>query len=57
MIKAGGIWVSPVEVGAHLLTHPDVAEAAVVAAADEDGLERPVAFVVLRPAPGRPPPS
>jgi benzoate-CoA ligase family protein len=48
MIKSGGVWVSPVEVESHLLRHPDVLECAVVAAADADGLERPVAFVVLR---------
>ncbi|NUR88700.1 MAG: benzoate-CoA ligase family protein [Nonomuraea sp.] len=51
MIKAGGIWVSPMEVEARLLEHPCVAEAAVVAHLDADGLERPVACVV--PAPGR----
>ena len=33
MIKAGGIWVSPAEVEARLLEHPDVAEAAVVGGA------------------------
>ncbi len=51
MIKAGGIWVSPTEVEARLLEHPDVAEAAVVAATDRDGLTKPVACVV--PAFGR----
>jgi benzoate-CoA ligase family protein len=51
MIKAGGIWVSPAEVEARLLEHPDVAEAAVVAAHDSVGLSRPVACVV--PAAGR----
>lgn len=49
MLKAGGIWVSPAEVEERLLQHPDVAEAAVVAAADESGLEKPVACVVPRP--------
>ncbi|MBI4939915.1 MAG: benzoate-CoA ligase family protein [Actinobacteria bacterium] len=48
MIKAGGIWVSPGEVEARLLEHPDVVEAAVVGGVDHDGLERPVAAVVLR---------
>jgi benzoate-CoA ligase family protein len=51
MIKAGGLWVSPVEVEAHLLTHPDVAEAAVIAAPDLDGLDEVVACVV--PTAGR----
>jgi benzoate-CoA ligase family protein len=50
MIKAGGIWVSPSEVEACLLTQPGVAQAAVVAVADADGLDKPVACVV--PAPG-----
>jgi 4-hydroxybenzoate-CoA ligase len=49
MIKAGGIWVSPVEVEAALIRHPSVAECAVVARADDDGLEKPHAVVVLRP--------
>ncbi|NUR82823.1 MAG: benzoate-CoA ligase family protein [Nonomuraea sp.] len=46
MIKAGGIWVSPMEVEARLLEHPAVAECAVVAHVGTDGLERPVACVV-----------
>jgi benzoate-CoA ligase family protein len=46
MIKAGGIWVSPAEVEAVLLEHPDVVEAAVVGARTADGLETTVAFVV-----------
>lgn len=50
MIKAGGIWVSPMEVEARLLQHESVGECAVVAYTDADGLEKPVACVV--PAPG-----
>jgi benzoate-CoA ligase family protein len=46
MLKAGGIWVSPSEVEQRLLQHPDVAEVAVVAAPDEDGIDKPVACVV-----------
>jgi benzoate-CoA ligase family protein len=46
MLKAGGIWVSPAEVEQRLLEHPTVAEAAVVAAPDEFGLDKPVACVV-----------
>jgi acyl-coenzyme A synthetase/AMP-(fatty) acid ligase len=49
MIKAGGIWVSPVEVEATLIRHPAVMECAVIAVVDEDGLEKPQAFVKLRP--------
>jgi benzoate-CoA ligase family protein len=47
MIKASGMWVSPMEVESRLLAHPAVAQAAVVAAPDADGLEKPVAYVVL----------
>jgi len=47
MLKASGIWVSPAEVEARLLAHPDVAQAVVVAARDDDGLEKPIAFVQL----------
>lgn len=47
MIKASGIWVSPMEVEARLLAHPSVAQAVVVAAHDADGLEKPVAYVVF----------
>jgi benzoate-CoA ligase family protein len=46
MIKASGIWVSPMEVEERLLSHPGVAQAVVVAAHDADGLEKPVAYVV-----------
>jgi len=48
MIKAGGIWVSPAEVEATLVSHPDVLEAAVVGPRDEHGLEQVVAVVVPR---------
>jgi benzoate-CoA ligase len=46
MLKAGGVWVSPFEVENRLLAHPDVEEVAVVSAADESGLQKPVACVV-----------
>ena len=46
MIKAGGIWVSPAEVESALIEHPDVMEAAVVGARNDDGLEETVAFVL-----------
>jgi acyl-coenzyme A synthetase/AMP-(fatty) acid ligase len=51
MLKAGGIWVSPAEVEERLLEHPDVAEVAVVAGHDTDGLDKPIACVV--PVSGR----
>jgi len=50
LLKAGGIWVSPAEVEARLLEHPAVAETAVVGLPDEDGIDKPVAAVVLRDA-------
>ncbi len=49
MLKPGGVWVSPAEVEARLLAHEAVAQAVVVAAADADGLEKPVAFVITEP--------
>ncbi|MEV4007218.1 benzoate-CoA ligase family protein [Actinomadura sp. NPDC049753] len=48
MLKAGGIWVSPAEVEGRLLEHPAVAMAAVVGLPDADGLDKPVACVVLK---------
>ena len=49
MLKASGMWVAPAEVEARLHAHQAVSDAAVVAAMDTDGLEKPVAFVILRP--------
>jgi benzoate-CoA ligase family protein len=49
VLKVSGIWVAPTEVENRLLAHPAVAHAVVVAAPDADGLDEPVAFVVLRP--------
>jgi benzoate-CoA ligase family protein len=49
MLKAGGQWVSPVEVEATLIQHPAVLECGVVGNADRDGLVKPYAFVVLKP--------
>lgn len=48
MIKAGGIWVSPVEVEGALIRHPAVAECAVIGVPDQEGLDKPHAVVVLR---------
>jgi len=49
MFKVSGIWVSPFEVEQALVSHPSVLEAAVVAAADDSGLDKPKAFIVLMP--------
>ena len=48
MFKVSGIWVSPFEVEQALVEHPAVLEAAVVAWADEKGLDKPKAFIVLK---------
>ncbi|RJX24373.1 MAG: benzoate-CoA ligase family protein [Dethiobacter sp.] len=48
MIKAGGIWMSPLEVEGVLLEHPAVMECAVIGAPDASNLEKPLAFVVTR---------
>jgi benzoate-CoA ligase len=48
MLKVGGIYVSPVEVEAALITHPAVLEAAVIGKADDEKLIKPVAYVVLK---------
>jgi 4-hydroxybenzoate-CoA ligase len=50
MFKVSGIWVAPFEVEQALISHPAVLEAAVVPHKDEDGLEKPKAYVVLKPA-------
>jgi benzoate-CoA ligase len=48
MLKVSGVWVSPAEIESVLAEHPDVAESAVIAAADADTLLKPHAYVVLR---------
>ncbi|MCE2676644.1 MAG: benzoate-CoA ligase family protein [Burkholderiaceae bacterium] len=48
MLKVGGIYVSPFEVEACLMSHSAVLEAAVVGHADEEGLVKPKAYVVLK---------
>lgn len=48
MLKVGGIYVSPFEVEACLMTHESVLEAAVIGVADQEGLVKPKAYVVLK---------
>jgi benzoate-CoA ligase len=48
MLKVGGIYVSPIEVEAALITHPAVLEAAVIGREDEEHLMKPVAYIVLK---------
>ena len=47
VIKSGGEWISSVELENHLMAHPAVREAAVVAVPDDRWDERPLACVVL----------
>jgi len=47
LFKVGGKWVSPGEVERALTAHEAVWEAAVIGADDEDGLIKPLAFVVV----------
>jgi benzoate-CoA ligase len=49
MLKVSGIYVSPVEVEAALISHDAVLEAAVVGMEDENKLTKPKAYVVLKP--------
>ncbi len=46
LFKVGGKWVSPVEVERALTAHEAVWEAAVIGADDDEGLIKPLAFVV-----------
>jgi benzoate-CoA ligase len=50
MLKVGGIWVSPMEVESCLLRHENVLEVAVVGFEDDDGLVKPLAYVVPKHA-------
>jgi benzoate-CoA ligase family protein len=47
LLKVGGIWVAPQEIEQCLTGHADVADCAVIGY-EEDGLQKPRAFVVLR---------
>jgi fatty-acyl-CoA synthase len=49
LIKSGGEWISSVELENHLMAHPAVAEAAVIAIPSERWMERPMACVVVKP--------
>jgi fatty-acyl-CoA synthase len=49
LIKSGGEWISSVEIENHLMAHPSIAEAAVIAIPSERWMERPMACVVVAP--------
>jgi benzoate-CoA ligase family protein len=48
LLKVSGKWLAPAEVEGCLLQHEAVAEAAVVGRQDENGLMKPIAFVVAK---------
>jgi benzoate-CoA ligase family protein len=48
MLKVGGLWVSPTELEHALLEHPSVLACGVVGRPDQDGLAKPLAYVVAR---------
>ena len=49
LIKSGGEWISSVELENHLMAHPDIVEAAVIAVPSDRWMERPLACVVVKP--------
>lgn len=49
LVKSGGEWISSVDLENHLMAHPGVAQAAVIAVPDDRWGERPLAVVSLRP--------
>jgi fatty-acyl-CoA synthase len=48
VIKSGGEWISSVDLEVHLMAHPHIIEAAVIAVPDAKWSERPLACVVCR---------
>ena len=49
LIKFKGFQVAPAELEALLLTHPSIADAAVIGVPDDEAGERPRAFIVVKP--------
>jgi fatty-acyl-CoA synthase len=49
LIKSGGEWISSIDLENSIMSHPAVAEAAVIGIASEKWTERPMACVVLKP--------
>jgi len=49
LIKVKGFQVAPAELEAHIVTHPAVADVAVIGIPDEEAGELPKAFVTLKP--------
>lgn len=49
LVKSGGEWISSVELENQIMSHPAVAEAAVIGIPDMQWQERPLACIVLKP--------
>jgi fatty-acyl-CoA synthase len=49
VIKSGGEWISSVDLENEIMSHPGVAEAAVIAITDDKWGERPLACIVAKP--------
>jgi fatty-acyl-CoA synthase len=49
LVKSGGEWISSVELENEIMSHPKIAEAAVIAIPHERWVERPMACVVVKP--------
>ena len=49
LVKSGGEWISSVEIENHIMAHPKIAEAAVIAVPHPKWAERPLACVVVKP--------
>ncbi|HQT97597.1 MAG: long-chain fatty acid--CoA ligase [Desulfobacteria bacterium] len=49
LIKSGGEWISSIDLENTIMSHPAVAEAAVIGVPSEKWTERPMACVVLKP--------
>ena len=47
LVKSGGEWISSVDLENHIMSHPDVVEAAVIAVPHPKWVERPLACVVV----------
>jgi fatty-acyl-CoA synthase len=48
LVKSGGEWISSVDLENHLMAHPAIMQAAVIAVPDDQWGERPLAVVTLR---------
>jgi len=57
LIKSGGEWISSVDLENALMAHPAIAEAAVIALADEKWGERPLGCIVFRQGQSATPPQ